>query len=373
MIERVTPLQIEQAKRSGDLASIVGKRVPLKKKGRDWWGCCPFHADRDPSFKVDPKGFYKCFGCGEGGDAITWLQKFEGMTFQQAVRALLDDFVPAGVPLTRPAYAPKPVEETDEYIIAKKIWDASLPAKGTPAETYLRETRRIRLPLTEDVRFHPRLKFTPTKQFFPAVVLRLTDDEGFRAIQRIFLQHDRPEKIAIPDPHRPGKLLRAKMTLGPMLGAAVRTRMPAGDVLGISEGYETAQSAAQLYSLTVWATCGTGRFSKMQFGEAKVRGIQIPQYIRRIIIFGDPGKSGCDAAFGAQDYYEHLGGFESEVIFPAAHYECGEDDDYNNILVNRASRRLATHHGASGLVRPLCKQELVKRPLMVRSLGEKGT
>ena len=53
------------------IVDIVGRLVPLKKKGNQYWGCCPFHNEKTPSFSVrEDWGKYKCFGCGEGGDII---------------------------------------------------------------------------------------------------------------------------------------------------------------------------------------------------------------------------------------------------------------------------------------------------------------
>jgi DNA primase len=72
-----------------DIASFIGQYVPLKKRGNDLVGLCPFHGEKTPSFHVHPdRGFFKCFGCGAGGDVITFLQKLENMTFGDAVRVL---------------------------------------------------------------------------------------------------------------------------------------------------------------------------------------------------------------------------------------------------------------------------------------------
>ena len=57
----------------------------LKREGRAYKTCCPFHDDATPSLSVDPeKGLWRCFGCGEGGDAITFLQKARGLSFGEA-------------------------------------------------------------------------------------------------------------------------------------------------------------------------------------------------------------------------------------------------------------------------------------------------
>lgn len=72
-----------------DLGALVGERVPLKKRGNDLIGLCPFHAEKTPSFHVHPdRGFFKCFGCGAGGDAIAFVQKSENLPFADAVRLL---------------------------------------------------------------------------------------------------------------------------------------------------------------------------------------------------------------------------------------------------------------------------------------------
>lgn len=80
-----------------DIAAFIGGFVPLKKRGNDLVGLCPFHAEKTPSFHVHPdRGFFKCFGCGVGGDVITFLQKTENVAFGDAVRTLA---VKAGVEL----------------------------------------------------------------------------------------------------------------------------------------------------------------------------------------------------------------------------------------------------------------------------------
>jgi DNA primase len=72
-----------------DIATFIGQFVPLRKRGNDLVGLCPFHAEKTPSFHVHPdRGFFKCFGCGVGGDVITFVQKSENFGFADAVRSL---------------------------------------------------------------------------------------------------------------------------------------------------------------------------------------------------------------------------------------------------------------------------------------------
>ena len=72
-----------------DIAEVVGRRVQLKKAGREFKACCPFHDEKTPSFTVSPgKGFYHCFGCGAHGTSIGFLMEFDHMSFVEAIEAL---------------------------------------------------------------------------------------------------------------------------------------------------------------------------------------------------------------------------------------------------------------------------------------------
>jgi DNA primase len=80
---------LEEIRRRTDLVQLVGARVKLIRKGRVMWGCCPFHAEKSPSFKVEnERRAYKCFGCGKGGDCFRWLVEIEGLSFPEAVEKL---------------------------------------------------------------------------------------------------------------------------------------------------------------------------------------------------------------------------------------------------------------------------------------------
>src|SRR5215469_4926548 len=72
-----------------DIATFIGQYVPLKKRGRDLVGLCPFHGEKTPSFHVHPEeGYFKCFGCSAAGDVIAFVQKLENLSFPDAVRML---------------------------------------------------------------------------------------------------------------------------------------------------------------------------------------------------------------------------------------------------------------------------------------------
>ena len=103
-----------------DIAALIGGYVPLRKRGNDLVGLCPFHAEKTPSFHVHPdRGFFKCFGCGTGGDVITFVQRLENVGFGDAVRALASK---AGVELQPESpYAARARSEREAMYEANRV------------------------------------------------------------------------------------------------------------------------------------------------------------------------------------------------------------------------------------------------------------
>jgi DNA primase len=92
-----TPQLLEEIRSRVDLIDLVGQFVNLKRSGENWKALCPFHAEKTPSFMVNPKkGIFHCFGCGVGGDAFGFLMRQDRLSFPEAVRALAQQ---AGVAL----------------------------------------------------------------------------------------------------------------------------------------------------------------------------------------------------------------------------------------------------------------------------------
>ena len=81
----------ERVRQATDFVQLVAETVELRQRGQDFWGCCPFHGEKTPSFKVNPStGLWHCFGCGEGGDVFSYVQRRENLEFTDAVRYLAD-------------------------------------------------------------------------------------------------------------------------------------------------------------------------------------------------------------------------------------------------------------------------------------------
>ncbi len=82
---------LQQIQETADIRQVIQEYVPLRKRGRNWVGLCPFHPDKDPSFSVnEDKQIFYCFGCGEGGNVFKFLMKIQGLSFVEAVRHLAD-------------------------------------------------------------------------------------------------------------------------------------------------------------------------------------------------------------------------------------------------------------------------------------------
>ncbi len=87
----ITDEDKERVRQATDVLALVGETVELRQRGNSFWGCCPFHQEKSPSFHVDPQtGLWKCFGCGESGDIFAYVMKRESLEFPDAIRYLAD-------------------------------------------------------------------------------------------------------------------------------------------------------------------------------------------------------------------------------------------------------------------------------------------
>ncbi len=82
---------INEVKENNDIIEVVSQYVSLKRSGRNYFGLCPFHNEKSPSFSVSPdKQIFHCFGCGVGGNVISFISKIEGIGFKEAIENLAD-------------------------------------------------------------------------------------------------------------------------------------------------------------------------------------------------------------------------------------------------------------------------------------------
>jgi len=144
----------EEIKSKLDIVDLISEYVQLKQSGANLKGLCPFHNEKTPSFMVSrEKQFFKCFGCGEGGDIFTFLQKIENIEFPEALKILAEK---AGVELKNQNYNPEfQNQKTRLYDINKiaaeffqhQLLDSNLAVK---ARDYLINTRKLNKDIVEN-------------------------------------------------------------------------------------------------------------------------------------------------------------------------------------------------------------------------------
>ena len=110
---------VEEVRSRNDIVDVISGYVKLQKKGSNYFGLCPFHNEKSPSFSVSPqKQMYYCFGCGAGGNVITFLMEYESYTFPEALKILADR---AGVKLPEVEYSKEERAKADRRSILLEI------------------------------------------------------------------------------------------------------------------------------------------------------------------------------------------------------------------------------------------------------------
>ena len=105
---RFTRDSVDRVKEAADVVEIISAYTDLQQRGQDHWGVCPFHEERTPSFKVNPRDkLYYCFGCESSGDVFRFVEEKEGLDFAAAVESLAERY---GVELQREREDPRAEE-----------------------------------------------------------------------------------------------------------------------------------------------------------------------------------------------------------------------------------------------------------------------
>lgn len=273
---------IKRRVRLVDVISMLGD-VPLKKHGRFMKGCCPFHAEKTPSFTVRPdRDTYRCYGCGAAGDVIEYVMRRCDLDFRQAVEAIagrfgIHTYSQASQALTPVAAAPSPVDdgEGDARRIkrAQAIIRQSSPAAGTLVEMYLRArglTPHLFAPeVMRQLRF-ARVDYyvqdanglPSTLGKFPAMVAPMQDSQGqITAAHVTYLDDSGIRKRHIT---AGGSVCPAKKMYGAAWGSCIRLGL-AGPVMAVAEGIENGLTFMQARpDVPVWVAgsltnmCGHG-------------------------------------------------------------------------------------------------------------------
>jgi putative DNA primase/helicase len=262
---------------------------------------CPAHADSTPSLSVRPGAKRLLYHC------------FAGCETKQVLAALSRLNLPAGGSLPAEFQALDGGRGTLRAA-AVRLWSEARPLSDSLGDSYL-AIRGIS-ERSSELRFHPRTPHgrKPFTRFAPALIAAVRDDSGLVGVHRTFL--DRTTK-------RLATLAPAKCALGRLGSGAVRLQ-PAGDVLGMAEGIETALSAAQLFGIPCWAALGTERF----------RHVALPTSVSMLLLFLDRDGGGRRAEALVRS---RLG----EQVAIEARYPPRNGDDWNDVLAREAARSSA--------------------------------
>jgi putative DNA primase/helicase len=161
--------------------------------------------------------------------------------------------------------------------IAEGIWEASQALEGTLAERYL-ASRGITLKKLDSLRFHPSLKNTESRLYLPALVAKISTEDGvLTGIHRTYLAPDGKGKASVLDP---------KKMLGNTRGANIHLSPLTGDTLAVCEGIETGLSILQMTGIPTWVCLSTGGMVSLE----------IPKTIRTLLICGDNDPAGITAS-----------------------------------------------------------------------------
>ena len=136
---------IEEVRSRNDIVDVISGYVRLQKKGSSYFGLCPFHNEKSPSFSVSrQKQMYYCFGCGAGGNVFTFLMEYENFSFVEAMKYLADR---AGIELPEQEYSKEAKERADlkatilemNRLAAKDFYVQLKNERGFHAYRYLKD------------------------------------------------------------------------------------------------------------------------------------------------------------------------------------------------------------------------------------------
>lgn len=296
-------LDVARVRRDHPLADLVGAVVHLKSVAGELRACCPFHADRTPSFYIFACGDrWHCFaGCGSG-DVLDFVMRYYSLpTMREAAEHLYRGDLPAIA--DAPAIIAK-AQRDNTYALS--LWRQAVAIEGTPAAAYLRR-RGIMADLPSSLRFAmlkpPRdssVADANGRGLLPAMVALVNAPDGEPAgIQRTFLTED-GRKAASAD----GKV---KYSLGNLRGGAVHLGPSLATGMAVTEGVEDALSLMQMGAASAWSAAGTGMLCSMH----------LPELVRSVVIGADADMPGQHAAAKAAAAFAR-DGREVRIITPTS-------------------------------------------------------
>ena len=318
----------DRIKSTVDIIDVISPYVPdLKRVGKEWAACCPFHTEETPSFRVSQDKrpqVWNCFGCDDAGDVITFIERQHGLRFPDAVKFIalhhgladhVEDHghfsVPKVATASQTATLPDPVADQQanaddgNHGFALSTWEKSVP--DAPEVAAYLMSRGITTPPPACLRYHAWKNMM--------VALAVDENGAPQAIHRTFLAQGTP-----PD--------QRKKMLGPVKGCTIRLGDP-DDTLAIGEGIETCLSFSQATGIPTWAAMSTSLIKRWN----------PPTGLKKLYILADidppakeAGKPGRQGQKAARDVADRLAesGLEVAIVWPGDPE--GDKVDFNDLL-----------------------------------------
>ena len=150
---KISSITVEKVQNFADIVAIASEYMRLENRNGDFWGCCPFHNEKTPSFHIIPgRNFFHCFGCGKSGSAITFLMEIEKLSFPEAIETIAKK---SGIEII--------------YEQGEKS-DSHLTEKNTIIDVYKRLSGTFNYFLTSDAMGKYAKEYTETRGISPEMI-----------------------------------------------------------------------------------------------------------------------------------------------------------------------------------------------------------